>query len=71
VEAVVAVLVGGVGTLLGPEGSDPLRLWCVGVWLLGWPGVLVSYRSRGWGLAALGSGWLLFENCIVDASILF
>ena len=47
---------GGVGTLLGPEGSGDWFLWasfraarvCVWVWLVG----------------------LLFEICIVDASIL-
>jgi hypothetical protein len=62
---------GWVGTLLGPEETDPLNspsCSCVeGGW--GWfllvPGLL-AFSDVGWGC---GWCWLLFENCTVDASI--
>ena len=56
----------GVGTLLGPEGAcgaGPVGLglvWCVvSLFVLCWSG-------RG---GRVGVGCVLFENCIVDASI--
>ena len=63
--------VGGPGTLLGPEGSGRLRLLLgssgegvVVVWLLG--------ASHGRSVLGVRCWWwvgLLFEICIVDASI--
>jgi hypothetical protein len=55
---------GGVGTLLGPEGTNP-----VGVVLDGHLR-LVRRLLPWWGwVRAGGCGWLLVENCTVDASI--
>ena len=68
-----------VGTLLGPEASGPhARVtlvalpfgWCgvgvAGVWVCvsGCSSLCLSARLCGWGLVGL-----LFEICIVDASI--
>jgi hypothetical protein len=73
-----------VGTLLGPEGSDgALSRVCgwfrpavgagegFGFWFLGGPGRLAGIPLPGVGVGVcvgMVSG-LLFENCIVDASI--
>ena len=61
----VVFLVGGFGTLLGPEESGrPCLLWGLSGWLL-CPSFACSWTVvRGWGLVGL-----LFEICIVDASI--
>ena len=66
-----------VGALLGPEGVDP-RVRCeagVGGFLVSGAGCL-SYRSvspwwgcRGLAVGMLTGGWLMVENCTVDASI--
>ena len=76
------VLMGGtsmIGTLLGPEGSDGVFRRCRGAWFLvalvlgclsGIP-PLHHLWCGGW---CSSVGWLsglLFENCIVDASIFF
>jgi hypothetical protein len=72
---------GGVGTLLGPEGADPVRAGARGggrCLVSGLSGS--SYHSSaavrvcaggGWGLAGAGpeGGRLVVENCTVDASI--
>ena len=53
------------GILLGPEGISPC--WVV---VSGYPVLVIKLLSLwGWCVVAVGSGWSLFENCTVDASI--
>ena len=72
-----------ISTLLGPEGTTvSLRFWGVGLLFRNCPGMAWSHIPCGradllglcswwlvWGCGVVG--WLLVENCTVDASILF
>lgn len=63
------------GTLLGPETTGPIFL-VTGFWLVVGGLVLVCFGSRAWPrprktvFVVVGVTGLLFDNCIVDASIL-
>jgi hypothetical protein len=62
---------GGVGTLLGPEGTNPVGCprWGVGLfWMVICAWFVDCFPWWGW-VRAGGCGWLLVENCTVDASI--
>jgi hypothetical protein len=63
----------GGDTLLGPEGSGPVPVLGGGFWCLGAGSLVVAVPA----LTVVGvcgghgcrRGWLLVENCTVDASI--
>jgi len=61
------------GTLLGPEATGPRAFWLVGLFVSGFPAMtpprmLASFLGVVCGVCGVG---LLFENYIVDASILY
>ena len=65
---------GGEGILLGPERTTGAPVWCGVVVSVAWCRLSPNYVLAR--VSGLGCGWwvwvvvgLLFENCIVDASI--
>ena len=56
-------LVRAMNTLLGPEETSAACLFGAS------PVVAAIRRLLGWSSWRRGGGWLLFENCTVDASI--
>ena len=61
-------IVNGFGTLLGPEKTSCRLVGCF-FWLPNQSGQQTGHRFLVGGCWREGWGWLLFENCTVDASI--
>jgi len=56
------------GTLLGPEATGPGAFGFLGLFVSGFPAAMVHVHVCVCGVCGVG---LLFENYIVDASILY